>query len=325
MTSRDTADSVSRTGPLVSIVVPVFNQADYVEEALESVLTQRYSQIELIVLDDGSTDDTPQRLEAYRSRCVVERHSNIGQAATLNKGWNLSHGQILSYLAADDMLLPGAVQASIEVLERRSDVVMSYCDYELMDPASKYIRRITTRDYAFPALVVELVCLPGPGVFFRRSAFEATGPWNAALRQIPDFEYWLRLALKGPFVRIPQVLARYRVHDDSQSFARVAAERAEEPVGVVRRFYAEEALPAEITARRGEAMCNAHLLTARLHFRAGRWRAGTQHLWAAVRKWPRTLLRLRTHHLMVNALINRFGHRLFWEINRLRGRSPGET
>jgi len=305
--------------PLASIVIPAYNQAGYLEEAISSVLSQDYPRIELIVLDDGSSDDTPSVLERFRERCRCERHANMGQAATLEKGWSMARGEILSYLSADDLLLPGAVTAAMRELERHPEVVLTYSDFNLIDPASKFIRRVTRRNYALRTLAVDLVCLPGPGAFFRSRAYRAAGPWNPALRQIPDFEFYLRLALQGPFLRIPQVLAAYRVHDDSQSFAKTGADSAEEPLQVVNSWYASYRLPDEILAMSARALSNAHVLSAQFHLRAGRWRVAAGHLRRAVKLWPAALVRPMTYRRVTSALYNRTAHKLVWALNRVRG------
>ena len=104
------------SNPLVSIVIPCYNQGHYLRQAIDSALSQDYPGIELIVLDDGSTDGTQALLASYPDRFYRESHANMGQAGTLNKGWRMSKGEILSYLSADDFLLPGAVRRSVEAL-----------------------------------------------------------------------------------------------------------------------------------------------------------------------------------------------------------------
>lgn len=303
--------------PLVSIVIAVHNQAAYLADAVESVLAQDYPSVELIVLDDGSTDGALEVLQQFAGRFHFESHANIGQAATLNKGWRMARGGILSYLAADDTLAPNAVSTSVRELIAHPDVVMVYGNFHLIDPASRFIRTVRAPEYDYRTLAVDLVCLPGPGVFFRRSAFEAAGLWNTSLRQIPDFEYWLRLGLQGPFLHVPDVLASYRVHDESPSFAPVSPARAEEPVTAITAFFASAPLPASILVDRLHAISNAHILTARLHLRAARIGAGLRHLREAFLLWPANLLRGRTLRLLLNAIVNRPGHRLFWRLNRL--------
>ena len=100
--------------PLVSIVTPTYNQAEYLAETIESVLAQDYPNIEYIVLDDGSTDSTPEVLNRYSGRVRWERHDNMGQARTLNKGWAMSRGEFIGYLSSDDLLLPDAISKLVE-------------------------------------------------------------------------------------------------------------------------------------------------------------------------------------------------------------------
>jgi len=309
-----------RVSPLVSIVIPCYNQGNYLAQAIESVLSQDYARVELIVLDDGSTDGTKAVLAARAGRFRWESHANVGQAATLNKGWRMAKGGILSYLAADDFLLPGAVGKSVEKLVANPTAVLTYPDYELVDPRSRTVRRVRTRDFSYRDLAVGLFCQPGPGVFLRREAFDRAGPWNETLKQIPDYEYWLRLGLEGAFLRIPEVLAAYRAHDQSQSFAPVNPNRAEEIIQVISSHFRNDRLPPEIARAEREAKSNAHILAARLHLRSSRQSAALKHIGQAFRLHPACFLRPRTWHLIVDGLFNRIGHRLLWRFNRLFSR-----
>ena len=308
--------------PLVSIVIPAFNQAQYLVEAVESVLAQDYPRIELIVLDDGSSDNTPSILERYRGRFRWERHLNMGQARTLNKGWDMSRGDVLSYLAADDYLLPGAVLRAVECLQQNPEAVLCYCDYYLVDPRSRFVRYVHAPDYSYREMVVRVICAPGPGVFFRRAAYERAGRWNPALRQIPDFEYWLRLGLEGSFTRIPEAFAAYRAHDDSRSFSSVTAECAEETFNVISGHLQSPLLPHNILNARNEALGSAHVVSACFHLRSERYRDAARHLAAALKLHPRSYLRGRTYRLILNGLFNRLGHRIFRALRRTADERP---
>ena len=311
---NDTIDTL----PLVSVIIPTYNHGAYLDAAIDSVLRQDYPHVELIVLDDGSTDDTPQRLGQYAGRFYIERHANMGQAGTINKGWALARGEILSYLGADDCLLPHAVSLSVSQLRAHEDAVMTYGDFNLIDPASKMIRRVSTPEFSYFELVVRLVCAPGPGVFLRRDAVERAGGWDTRLQQIPDFEYWMRLGLQGRFLRIPEVLANYRTHERSPSFGPVDYARAEEPIRVVGEYYRRQDPPAQIRAGRKRALSNAHVLSARLHLRAGRFARAVVLLWRALRLYPGNCFDVRTWRLILNGLTNQSVHRVVWALNRLR-------
>ncbi len=292
--------------PLVTIVVPAHNHAGYLAQAIDSVLEQDYPRIELIVLDDGSTDNTRSVLEGYGSRFCWETHTNIGQAATLNKGWEMCHGEILSYLSADDRLLPNAVSEAVKVLTTRNELVMTYCDFHLVDRSGRKLRTVNAPDYDYYKMVVNTVCMPGPGAFFRRKAWEQAGGWNVALKQWPDYEYWLRLGLQGPFARIATPCAEFRVHDNSQTFAPVAFRRAEEPIEILQWYYSEpRKLPADIIAAKPLAMSSAALASAQLHFRAGRVITGIARVCMASRAHWQSLFTLSAWKLILHGVLSR--------------------
>lgn len=302
--------------PLVSIVIPAHNHARYLDEAVRSVLGQDYPRIELVVLDDGSTDNTRDILAAYTGRFFWETQENMGQAATLNKAWRMAKGEILGYLGADDILMPHAVSSAVASLEARPEIVVAYCDFNLIDPQSRIVRRVETPDFDFNEMVARLACPPGPGAFFRRAAAEGT-LWDASLKQMPDYDFWLRLGLKGKFLRIPRVLAAFRVHEASQTFAPADCVRAEEPIVILSRFFANAGLPPDVAALKQQALSNAHLVSAQLHFRAGRIRKGLNCMMCARQLRWRNLMTWNAVRIVLNALLNRIGHRMLWGVRAL--------
>ena len=305
--------------PLVSIVIPAYNLSRYLAEAIESVLNQDYRNIELIVLDDGSTDDTKCVLEKYNERFYWESQQNMGQANTLNKGLRMSKGEILAFLSADDILFPNAVSTSVNGFLNNPDAVLTYCDFNLIDPDSSTIRRVRTPEYDYREMLAKLICPPGPGAFFRRADFESAGRWDSSLKQTMDYDLWLRLGLQGRFLRIPEVLAGYRVHEASQTFA-AHGMRAEEPVLIIERFFETHSLPRDLIDLRSQALSNAFLMSFQLHLRAGKYRLGYANLCRAFSLYSRNLFTLRAARLMLNALFNRSGHRILWRTKRFLGR-----
>jgi glycosyltransferase involved in cell wall biosynthesis len=286
----------------VSIVVPAYNHARFLEQAIESVLRQTHPQVELIVLDDGSTDGTRRVLEKYGERFRWESQPNMGQAATLNKGWKMAAGDVLGYLSADDYLHADAVRRAVETLGVHPEAVLAYPDFEQVDEVSRALRVIRTPEFDYGDMLLKGVCPPGPGAFFRRRAFDRVGGWNESLRHIPDFEYWLRLGMQGKFVRIPQVLAYYRVHENAQSFSRVSEARAEEIVQAIDALFSGEALPEPFRRRKGEARANALLHAARLHVLSGRGSLGIARVMEALRADPRAALRPKSYRLIAGGL-----------------------
>ena len=303
--------------PLVSVVIPTYNLGRYLGATIDSILAQDYRRVELIVIDDGSTDNTRDILASYGDRLRWQAQPNSGQVAALNRGWRLSRGEILSWIGADDLLLPNAVSTSVKWLAERPDVVLTYCDFNLIDSNSLVIRHHRTPDFSYYDMVVRVICPPGPGAFFRRAAFEATGRWDDSLRVMLDYDYWLRLGLQGPFVRIPEVLALYRIHAGQETFSTMDARKSAEPVRVVTRLFETHVLPPEVVKARDRALSNAHLVSAQLNFRGGRYRLGLASLRTSFSLWPGNFLARRTFRMAANVLFNRSAYKVMWRINNL--------
>ncbi|MBF6620158.1 MAG: glycosyltransferase [Patulibacter sp.] len=242
---------------LVTIIIPTYERAGFVETAIESVLTQNHPEIELIVLDDGSTDETPAILERIAERADPERfrwarHDNVGQARTINRGLEMARGELLGYLSSDDYLLPGAVARLVEVATAHpdADVVYPWCD--VVDGAD---RVIDTLEYFEHTLVDALrwnACLVGSGALVRRRYYERIGGWNPDVGLLPDFDWWLRGG-EARFVCVPESLAVWRAHDGSLTSTGSAVERTRQQLRVLDDVFARDDLPEDVAAIRRQA------------------------------------------------------------------------
>lgn len=251
--SQQVATDGDRTLPLVSIITPAYNRAGYLSETIDSILGQDYPRIEYIVLDDGSTDDTESLLSRYVGRIVAASHPNMGQTQTVNRGFALAHGDILAVVNSDDPLLPGAVSEAVAFLERNPDVLVAYPDWYSIGPHGEKQRLIHVPEHDFERMVRRQCCYIGPGAFFRRQAVEVSGGWDPEFRHLADLDFWLRVGFLGPFARIPQTLATFRVHDDSASVALQGRVLALQQVGIVRKLFSRTDLPVRIRRLRREA------------------------------------------------------------------------
>lgn len=286
--------------PLVTIITPVYNQSGYLAETIESVLAQSYPSVEYIVIDDGSSDDSLAVARSYEDRGVkVLSQVNSGQAATLNRGWALANGEYLAYLSSDDRLLPDAVSSMVRALQSTTHATVAYCDFWLIDAAGRRLRESQTEDYNFQRLSVDLICQPGPGAIFRRLVFDQTGGWNEALHQVPDFEFWLRASWYGEFVRVPQALAEYRIHEGSASFKAMTIQRSEEIVQVVQSYWAtDDALGLSAYAR-------AFLLASKNHAQSGRTLKALQFFGHALKLRPMLIMELSIWRQLLVGLLRR--------------------
>lgn len=300
--------------PRVSLVTPAYNQAQYLAETIDSVLAQDYPNLEYIVIDDGSTDNTPELLRRYAGRIHWERQANQGQAATLNSGWSKATGAIIGYLSSDDKLKPDAVSELVRYLLGNPGVVLVYPDFDLIDAGGRLIRTFATPEFSYRDLVVDLVCHPGPGALFWKEHFDAAGGWHPGLRQIPDFEYWLRLAQYGDFKRVPKALACSRIHAASQSFRSVSIERAMEPVQCINTLVETGALRFPAAKLSRHALASAHLLSFRMLFRSGLWRAATGCLANALRLRPGLVVRASAWRTVAGAVCGKAFYRRFFRL-----------
>nr|HAT8714113.1 glycosyltransferase [Legionella jordanis] len=305
--------------PLVSIVIPCYNGMPYLEEAIESVLAQDYPNIELIVLDDGSTDDSMELLRRYEGQFYYESHANIGQAETLNKGWRLSKGEILAYLSADDKLTPNATSVSVATLMQNPEVILTYADNLLINSESQPIRKLLTPEFNHYQMYLNATTPVAVASFFRGKAFEQLGGWDKNYRQIGDYEYHLRLIRMGDFKRIPQILGYHRVHEKSASYAKMNFERADEYKQLLTSVI-EQCQDNHLLELKNKILSQAYLISGRTHWRSDRYRTGFKYFLKSLMLCPQNLFSAKTYRIILNALFNRKLHQLFKLVQSFMGK-----
>jgi len=197
--------------PLVSIVTPSYNMARYLPETIESVLSQDYPRIEYIVVDGGSTDETPQILDAYRDRLRSITGSDRGPSDATHRGFRQAHGDIFAWLNADDSYLPGAVRKAVEYLEAHPDVDVVYGEGWWINDSGAVISRYPT--LPFDAKVLERDCfICQPAAFIRASSYRRC-ELDPDVNRSFDYDLWIRMAKAGlRFASIPDYLANSRMH-----------------------------------------------------------------------------------------------------------------
>ncbi len=244
---------------LISVVLPVYNGAPYIAAAIESVLAQSYLDFELIVVDDGSTDESPAILERYQAdpRVRVIRQTNRKLPAALNTGFADARGEFSTWTSADNLMHPGMLGELAQFLTSNPDAEMVYADYELIDAAGRSARDTDfCRDYQTPSgsNVLRLPYDPGElnfvqnnyigGCFLYRSwAGRAVGEYSTACFGFEDYDFWLRMnaLFRVAHLGRREVLYSYRLHDAS-----LTAREKELRVAERARYY----LPLEEERRR---------------------------------------------------------------------------
>jgi glycosyltransferase involved in cell wall biosynthesis len=208
-----------RSTPLVSIVTPSYNTGRYIGDAVDSVLSQDYANIEYLVMDGGSTDNTLSELKRYGSRLNWTSERDRGQSDALNKGFLKAKGQIFGWLNSDDTYAPGAVAAAVEFLWTNPDVAAVYGDAWFTDSEGQNIAKcVHVEPFDKHRLLHYTDFIVQPTVFFRRSAFEAVGGIDTALHWCMDYDLWLKMTAKNlKLAYLPKHLANFRWLADNKT------------------------------------------------------------------------------------------------------------
>jgi glycosyltransferase involved in cell wall biosynthesis len=273
--------------PLVSIVTPAYNTAAYIEETAGSVLAQDYPNLEYVVVDDGSADDTLARLERVADpRLRLVRQANAGEQRAVNRGVAEARGEIIGIVNADDPLLPGLVSAAVERLGQDPRLAGVYPDWLKIDGDGRVLEAVLLREYDYTRMLKRHLCDIGPGCLFRRTALNGAPPRDARFRYSGDFQQWLRLGLHNRFARLPRVLATWRQHAAGTSQAGLSAALAADKVAIVEDLFARADLPPEVRAQRAEALSAAHFTAACLALH-NPLIPGRRHMWRSLLAKPR--------------------------------------
>jgi len=200
----------------VSIVTISFNQAQFLERAMRSVLTQDYPDVEYIVVDPGSTDGSRALIAAQGSRIKAILDKDNGPADGLNKGFAAATGDIFGFLNADDILYPGAIYAVVRFLSSHPQVDVVSGNANVIGPCDEILRRVYSDRMSARAYLYNGAILIQPSTYFRRSAFERVGGFNVNNNATWDGELFFRMASAGcNFARLNAILSAYRLHAES--------------------------------------------------------------------------------------------------------------
>ena len=197
--------------PLISVILPTYNRAKYLARSIESVLSQSYKNFELVIIDDGSRDNTPSLISKYQDPRIkiIKNETNVGFVRSLNKGINYAKGKYISRIDDDDLWPdPSKLRKQVEFLEDNPEYVLVGCGIIRIDSEGKEIKR-----YLLPEKdkdIKEIMLIVSPfahiGTIFRKQAWESVGGYDEKLHFSQDSDLWARLGKKGKLYNIPEYL-----------------------------------------------------------------------------------------------------------------------
>jgi glycosyltransferase involved in cell wall biosynthesis len=245
--------------PLVSVITPAFNQGIFLRDTIESVLNQDYPRIELIVLNDGSTDNTEEILKEYTGKIIWQTQPNMGQTPTINKGWAMSKGEIITWLNSDDTYYPGAVRKGVEYLIKHPDTGIVFADSMFTEADGTPLHRtrpVPPFDYHQFVINCENP-ISQPSSFIRRRVVEQAGELDPSFYYFMDWDFWLRAGLYAKIDYVPEIWSTYRLHAESKTVAQ-SKKAAPELSYMYTKFFTRKDLPSKIMDSKGEAMMNMY-------------------------------------------------------------------
>ncbi len=215
--------------PTVSVIIPTYNRADYVLETLASVFAQTYPDYEIIVVDDGSTDDTRAVLAPLAQSGTIRYvfQENQGESAARNHAIHLAEGEFLAFLDSDDLMLPAKLQKQASFLAAHPEMGLVHSCFNRFNNRGEDLGYRDTSHltgWVYPEILLDWsVLIPPSTVMVRKEVLEDVGGFLAGMRWGPDLDLWRRVTRKYPIGMIPESLTKMRFHAGSISSDKVAA------------------------------------------------------------------------------------------------------
>lgn len=301
--------------PKVSIVLPVYNCEEYIRDSLNSLINQTYRNKEVILVNDGSTDNTLRIVKELNLPITIIDQTNQGQSVALNTGWKHATGEIVGYLSADDLFYPTLIEELVpSFLDKNTVIVFPY--FNLIDEYSNKIKEVKPTWKSHHDLLTTLNNPIGPGVLFRKTLFEQTNGWSSEFRQLQDLKFWIETCDKGHVLVHHEVLAAFRVHLGSRTFASNSVEKSFEPIRLVQDYFNknEEMQKSDIYL---ESLSNAYILSGQLNLRSGRILLGFKYFMHGLSIYKKNIFKYRILRIILNALFAKAYYSYIFPIIRI--------
>lgn len=257
--------------PTLSVVTPAYNQGEFLRDTIESVLSQDYPNIEYVVLDDGSTDETPKILPEYGDRFVWETQPNMGQTATINKGWAMTSGEIITWLNSDDTFYnSSSVSEALQYLINDpklgiifGDSMYTEADGTEIEPTRPIV------DFTYEKMV--RTCensISQPSAFIRREIVTKVGELDPKFYYFMDWDFWMRAGIYYKIEHTDAIWSTYRLHAESKTVAQ-SKRAAPELEYLYEKYFFRDDVSPEIVDIKNEAMMNMCFTSGGYYLKGG--------------------------------------------------------
>ncbi|MEQ9409409.1 MAG: glycosyltransferase family 2 protein [Fuerstiella sp.] len=201
--------------PLVSILVPSFNQGQFIRDTIDSILSQDYRPLKIHVIDGGSTDETVEVLKSYGSLPELDWISepDRGVVDAVNKGFARLEGDICGIQSSDDVYLPNALSTIVDQFRRSPETGLVYGDTVKVDADGHELLKYRIGPWSLQNLFLLKTWIPQPSAFFRREMLQACGGWDERIPYAPDTDLWIRMAFRTHVIKVDEYLSQRRMHD----------------------------------------------------------------------------------------------------------------
>lgn len=276
--------------PLVSIITPSFNQAAFLEKAMESVLSQSFPNLEYWVIDGKSSDGSIEIIRKYEDRLtgwISERDS--GQADGINKGFQRAKGEIVAWLNSDDIYRPGAIASAVAALQQHPQAGLVFSDVDSIDADGNVFNVMTYGDWSLEDLMTFHI-IGQPGVFMRRSVLEKVGQLDPSYKYLLDHHLWLRMGLISEIKYIQgQTFAAARIHPAAKNVAQAKGFGAE-AYQLVDWMLTDPAFAIRVQGIEKKIQAGAHRFNAFYLLDAGEPKQALKAYWQGFWKYPPAVL-----------------------------------
>ncbi len=277
-----------QTAPEITVLIPVYNGAKHLDEAIESVLNQTFKNFELIIINDGSKDDSQAHLDRYAAqdkRCRVIQRENKGLVETRNELIALSNSEFLAWLDQDDVCYPTRLEKQVVYLKAHPECVAVGSDVLLIDkdgnPICDFFRSKSHEDIDAGNMSGEGSQICNPSVSFRKSVAVALGGIRKSFVYAEDIDLFLRMAEVGKLAIIPEVLVKYRQHLEAAGYSNLRVIQIQSAQAAINEARTRRQLPLLNTAEIDSMVLNQHAWE--IYAKWAWWALGDRHYKTAIK------------------------------------------